>query len=74
MAADRTFALIQVLALNRVPLYGVYALGWSWGTVLVLPQLGIKQNNKPFKESNLAERGNYPSRRSSGSGWAFRSA
>ncbi|HYX24049.1 MAG TPA: DUF6498-containing protein [Thermoanaerobaculia bacterium] len=36
MAADRAFALIQVLALNAVPLYGVYAFGWSWGTVLVL--------------------------------------
>lgn len=73
------FALIQVLALNGVPLYGVYVLGWSWGTVLVLywcetlmgtffitlrmvlhrrlthkrgydrPQLGIKQNDKPFR-------------------------
>lgn len=35
-AMSRAFALIQVLALNGVPLYGVYALGWSWGTVLVL--------------------------------------
>jgi len=33
---SRAFALIQVLALNGVPLYGVYVLGWSWGTVLVL--------------------------------------
>jgi hypothetical protein len=33
---SRAFALIQTLALNGVPLYGVYALGWSWGTVLVL--------------------------------------
>jgi hypothetical protein len=33
---SRAFALLQVLALNGVPLYGVYALGWSWGTVLVL--------------------------------------
>jgi len=78
-ATSRAFALLQVLALNGVPLYGVYALGWSWGTVLVLywcetlmgtffitlrmllhrrlthkrgyyrPQLGIKQNDKPFK-------------------------
>jgi hypothetical protein len=78
-APSRAFALIQVLALNGVPLYGVYALGWSWGTVLVLywcetllgtffitlrmvlhrrlthkrgydrPQLGIKQNDKPFR-------------------------
>ncbi|HSS76781.1 MAG TPA: DUF6498-containing protein [Thermoanaerobaculia bacterium] len=77
-AISRAFALIQVLALNGVPLYGVYALGWSWGTVLALywcetllgtffitlrmvlhrrlthkrgyyrPQLGIKQNDKPF--------------------------
>ncbi len=76
---SRAFALIQVLALNAVPLYGVYVLGWSWGTVLVLywcetlmgtffitlrmllhrrlthkrgyyrPQLGIKQNDKPFR-------------------------
>jgi len=35
-ALSRAFALIQVLALNAVPLYGVYVLGWSWGTVLVL--------------------------------------
>jgi len=35
-AMSRVFALIQVLALNGVPLYGVYILGWSWGTVLVL--------------------------------------
>ncbi|MFY9823439.1 MAG: DUF6498-containing protein [Thermoanaerobaculia bacterium] len=35
-APSRAFALIQVLALNGVPLYGVYVLGWSWGTVLVL--------------------------------------
>ena len=35
-APSRAFALIQVLALNGVPLYGVYALGWSWGTVLAL--------------------------------------
>ncbi|HEV7508484.1 MAG TPA: DUF6498-containing protein [Thermoanaerobaculia bacterium] len=78
-ALSRAFALIQVLALNAVPLYGVYVLGWSWGTVLALywcetllgtffitlrmvlhrrlthkrgydrPQLGIKQNDKPFR-------------------------
>ncbi|HSS76780.1 MAG TPA: DUF6498-containing protein [Thermoanaerobaculia bacterium] len=35
-ALARAFALIQVLALNGVPIYGVYVLGWSWGTVLVL--------------------------------------
>jgi hypothetical protein len=75
---SRAFALIQVLALNGVTLYGVYFLGWSWGTALILywcetllgtffitlrmllhrrlthkrgyyrPQLGIKQNDKPF--------------------------
>lgn len=32
----RALALLQVLALNGVPIYGVYVLGWSWGTVLVL--------------------------------------
>lgn len=77
-ALSRAFALLQVLALNGVTLYGVYRLGWSWGTALVLywcetllgtffitlrmllhrrlthkrgydrPQLGIKQNDKPF--------------------------
>ena len=36
MAADRAFALIQILALNGIALYGVYFLGWSWGTALVL--------------------------------------
>ncbi|MEA2602046.1 MAG: hypothetical protein QOF89_3038 [Acidobacteriota bacterium] len=78
-APSRAFALLQVLTLNGVALYGVYFLGWSWGTALVLywcetvlgtffialrmllhrrlthkrgyyrPQLGIKQNDKPFK-------------------------
>lgn len=33
---SRAFALLQVLALNGVTLYGVYRLGWSWGTALVL--------------------------------------
>jgi hypothetical protein len=35
-APSRAFALLQVLALNGVTLYGVYFLGWSWGTALVL--------------------------------------
>lgn len=28
--------VLQVLALNAVPLYGVYRAGWSWGTILAL--------------------------------------
>jgi hypothetical protein len=28
--------LIRVLVLNAVPLYGVFAAGWSWGTILAL--------------------------------------
>ena len=30
------FALLQILVLNGVTLYGVYFLGWPWGTALVL--------------------------------------
>lgn len=34
--ASRELALAQVVALNGIVLYGVYVLGWPWGTVLVL--------------------------------------
>ena len=36
LTPSRLFALIQILAVNGVVLYGVYVLGWSWGTALAL--------------------------------------
>jgi hypothetical protein len=36
LTPSRLFALLQILAVNGVTLYGVYVLGWSWGTALAL--------------------------------------